>query len=257
MYYLNQLFFEFKFESFSKSKTDMQQLHESVHMNDIEFEENDRKVKLNPPSADYKLQQDEFDDDRSQNKKILIQNGQEYYKSIKENFKTSLITKNNDKDRLTEIVDDKIDECNDEKSQVIIGSVKEMAQILVNSIMTVAIDEVKETSDHEETSEDSKKNANDKLKGFRYLINSGKSKSKSPTPTSQTPLINMTEKDQVDNSLNDFNFNKSNSRLGYYKDYQTEADIDSKEAKIEEIYGQDNAEIRNKFVIEFQDEPPE
>jgi hypothetical protein len=236
----------------------MQQLHESVRINDVDFEENQQIVKLRPPLDNIKQEENEFEDLRTQNnKKFLIENGQEYYKSIKENFKTSLITKNNENDRIAENVDGKENE-NDENSQTVVGSVKEMAQILVNSIMTVAIDEVRETS-YKEDSNESKKNTNDKLKGFRYLINSAKSKS--PTPTSQTPLMNLTEKDQfyheqVDSTLNDFNFNKSNSRLSYYKDY-TQADIDTKEDKIDHVYGHENAEIRSKFLIEFQDEPPE
>lgn len=248
---LDEELIEMKLNPFN-AKSDMEKLHENTKTDDFEVEKNTEsgEIKLEPLSY-YDL-----DEDRNQNRKknILIENGQEYYQSIKENFKTSLTTNREEID----IDIQNSNEIEDEyKNPIVIDSVKEMAKILVSSIMQSAIHDVKSVSNTGEIKSETdiqdkgeKKKNSDKIKNFRYTINNLINKG------NETSLIDkffkQEDSNQMEGSLNDFNFNKSNSRLSYYKDYQTDNDLESKQSKFDE-----SGQIANKYVIEFQDEPAE
>jgi hypothetical protein len=174
--------------------------------------------------------EDSQNEEKAANRKILIQeNGQEFFKSIKEDFKTSLLT-NNEQDTANSA---------DTQQSVVVGSVNEMAKILVNSIMTVAIDEAKETAVNEEENieevedTDKRKSLNSsKLKSLRYYLNGSASsknsavnnlnfQSRSTTPKVLTAFFSdqRASKQSVneDAHLHEFTYNKSSSRLSYYK----------------------------------------
>lgn len=189
--------------------------------------------------------------DRNLSSKFLIKEYADVYKSIKiERFPTALVINRNDENKINLIASRPINKKDKKKeeqqeqlevqdtdetterqvSESELNTVTNLAGELVKSIIERAVCEVR-SSQQVTPRED----LPDYLKRSSYLVNS---------------KISSAKKSDI---LNEFNANKSNSRLSYYKDFQTDLDV-----VMSEYGGDDDANDDNqKLVIEFEDEPPE
>ncbi len=177
-------------------------------------------------------------------KRFLINSDQEIFDSLRERMKTSLLInksaslnfQSSNLDECEKIIDDKIlneneteekdKDCSSaQETPVIIRSVKQMANMLVNSAMKQAVLDLND-KDPEISRIESKFNE----KNYRYCF-SGKQRGDRPL------------------DVNDFVRCKSSSRMSYYKDFQTENDEDENEDE------NDNGE--DACVLEFDEEPHE
>lgn len=207
--------------------------------------------------------------------KYLIENDEELYKSIEnpEKWKTSLLTNkkvsksghlkntkvNLGDDKLTNISIDEEDEfdennnnafeldpekirladeslrglniddnkeSNKRDNPVMLKSVDEMAKLLVNNIMNQAINDKAGDLTH-------------LGKNFRYNIGD-KNQCKSSHRSQADSVACLTE----------FNLNKSNSKLSYYREFQSECDLINKK-------NESNTSDEKNFKLEFVDEPDE
>lgn len=171
----------------------------------------------------------------------LIKEYTDVYKSIKiERFPTSLVINRN----LSNNMNGFIEESN-EREQLQAESrmsenekrmVNDMATVLVKSIIEKAVSEVQ--SHNPENIPDCYDSAYIER---AYLTD----KTISKPNASQSSI------------LNDFNANKSNSRLSYYKDFQTDIDVVMKEFERGGAMIDGKNDENEKLVIEFEDEPLE
>ena len=192
--------------------------------------------------------------------KFLIENYKDVYKSFdsSEKLKTSLLT-NKSQSQIKEVklnleddsrntfevdpekiklADDSIKEMGlDEKeeSRVIVKSVNEMARLLVGNIVHQAVGEVAATNSSSEIEKNFEKH-------YRYTL-------------SAKTVRKLGYSNDSKDFLNDFNLNKSASKLSYYKEYNTDYDLSGKDVKKDVSYDDENDE--EKFLLEFEDEPYE
>lgn len=174
----------------------------------------------------------------------LIHNYTDVYKSIKlERLPTSLVInrqagENNDPEPVK-----------DEPPKVS-QNMDKMANILVKSIIDNAIKQY-----NTQTSSGDGDDCYDSdyiKKNFNYP-----SQQTIAAKMSRAALMKLNENDVY---LNEFNQNKSNSRLSYYKDFNTDNDLLNSGRGNDGSGGGYDADIENnddKFLLEFEDEPPE
>lgn len=115
---------------------------------------------------------------------------------------------------------------NKKENPVMVKSVDEMAKLLVNNIMNQALNDNTGDLTHLE-------------KNFRYNIDA-KNNSKNSHHSQAESVACLTE----------FNLNKSNSKLSYYKEFQSECDLTNKK-------NESNSTDEKMFKLEFVDEPDE
>jgi hypothetical protein len=117
---------------------------------------------------------------------------------------------------------------NKTENSFVVKSVDEMAKLLVSNVMNKALSE--KNSDSTNLENNLRHNFDEK--------NKGKNKNRS----------------QVENiaCLTEFNLNKSNSRLSYYREFRSDCDLANKDKKNELTSGEEK-----QFELEFVDEPDE
>lgn len=220
--------FDFKDDSYSATKvTDKKENKQAVEEKNPVSESEQEKLdseedeidEQNPYNNESSIKASESGIDQS--RVHLIENNREFYKSIKnDKIKTSLtINKSNVmQSKLSERKESTQDKAKTTDLKIV-KSVNEMAGILVKSVINQALND-KSTRDITDPKSIEKK--------YRY---------------------NFSAKKQGEINLNEFNSKKTNSRLGYYKDYQTENE-NKNDFSTNEIDD-------GKFVIEFEDEPYE
>jgi hypothetical protein len=237
---------------------------------ELESKKQELKQYYESDFSESELEEEENDDEEvekirkavqsKKESKFLIENYKDVYKSFdsSEKLKTSLLT-NKSQSQIKEVklnleedsrntfevdpekiklADDSIKEMGlDEKEEsgVIVKSVNEMARLLVGNIVNQAVGEVAATKSPSETEKNFEKH-------YRYTL-------------SAKTVRKLGYSNESRDFLNDFNANKSASKLSYYKEYNTDYDLSGKDVRKDVSY--DDEPDEDKFLLEFEDEPYE
>jgi len=235
-------FIQFEDPDQSPHKNDGPIQQENVEKLEIKDKPEIEKKKEEKKNVQIEDVNEKTSNEKIETKRILISSDQELYFSIGERMKTSLLInkttnadvqasnqndfendnnhKNSDENQNEEQDQDYL---SSQETPIIIRSVKEMANLLVNSAMKLAVLDLGD-------SDTSRVEAKLVEKNYRYCF-SGKQRGEKAL------------------DLNDFVRCKSSSRMSYYKDFQTENDMDEKEDE------EENEE--DGYFLEFEDEPHE
>lgn len=206
-------------------KTDLEKLHEHKMSQDSE---NTSTVESD---AECQTEQKIATNEEQSEKRFLLDDYMDVYKSIKvERFPTSMVINRNVLGQIEAVQPESNENEQNSVRNVDIKAVNDLATVLVKSIIEKAVSEVQSNPQTDCYDPGYIKRV--------YLASSKKSNG------------------QNSEILNEFNANKSNSRLSYYKEFQTDMDVVMNEfGRAADQNGEENE--ADKFVLQFEDEPAE